>query len=117
MTTKGICHIEITCHNARSLAEFYEKLFGWKLNSMMGDEYIMFQPAEGTGGAFSNQPDADIASTICVYSEVDDIEAYLAKAVELGGQEVKGKSAIPGHGYYGQFKDPEGHLMGLFSGN
>ena len=48
------------------------------------------------------------------YVAVEDCEAALAKAEELGGTRVMGPDPIPGMGLtIGQFTDPEGHLVGL----
>ena len=48
------------------------------------------------------------------YVGVDDAEAALAKAEELGGARVSGPDEVPGAGILiGHLKDPEGHLVGV----
>lgn len=116
MSNNTICHIEITSGNAKAVAEFYEKLFGWKLNTDMGDEYIFFQPESGPGGAVS-KGDFTPGTGVTVYIEVDDIEAYLSKANELGGKTTTAKTEIPHVGWYGKFTDPSGNQLGLFTPN
>ena len=45
---------------------------------------------------------------------MEDCEAALVKAEELGGTRVMGPDEIPGMGLIiGQFTDPEGHLVGV----
>jgi predicted enzyme related to lactoylglutathione lyase len=44
---------------------------------------------------------------------VPDIEAALAKAESLGGTRVRGPETIMGQFELGQFKDPEGHVIGV----
>jgi len=44
---------------------------------------------------------------------VPDIEAALAKAESLGGERVMGPETIMGMVELGQFKDPEGHVIGV----
>ena len=45
---------------------------------------------------------------------MDDCEAALVKAADLGGTRVMGPDEIPGMGLIiGQFTDPEGHLVGV----
>jgi predicted enzyme related to lactoylglutathione lyase len=115
MGPNSVCHIEISCTDSGKAAKFYGGLFGWKIDNAMGDEYIFFQPEIGVGGAFSKNEKHAPGASVIFYVEVDDIEAYLKKAVELGGQESTPKTEIPGHGWYGHFIDPDGNLMGLFT--
>jgi predicted enzyme related to lactoylglutathione lyase len=85
------------------------------MNYDMGDDYVLFQPAEGVGGAFSKAKEHAPASSIMFYVDVDDIEGYLKEAVNLGGKEIRPKSDIPGIGWFGLFADPDGNVIGLFT--
>lgn len=115
MGENSICHIEISCQDSKKAGQFYSALFGWKLDSAMGEEYIFFQPEKGVGGAFSQEKNHTPGEGIIFYVEVDDIDAYLKKAIELGGKEATAKTEIPDHGWYGHFIDPDGNRMGLFT--
>ncbi|MFH1686521.1 MAG: VOC family protein [bacterium] len=115
MNKNQICHLEIACSDAKQSAAFYEALFGWKINYDMGQDYILFDPEQGAGGAFSKEAQVTPSKSVVLYWQVDDIDAMLAKAVKLGGREVTPKTAIPGHGWYGKFEGPDGHIMGLFT--
>ena len=44
---------------------------------------------------------------------VPDVEAALAKAENLGGTRVMGPENIMDMVVLGQFKDPEGHVIGV----
>ncbi len=114
MAKNTICHIEIGSTDIKECSEFYKELFGWNLNHDMGDDYIMFQPEGMPGGGFMKTEKSG-GGSIVFYVEVDDIEGYLAKAAELGGKEVAPKSEIPNVGWFGQFSDPEGNIIGLFT--
>ncbi|HEX6660110.1 MAG TPA: VOC family protein, partial [Ilumatobacter sp.] len=46
--------------------------------------------------------------------EVDDIEQSLKEVEAEGGTTVTPRTAIPGMGAFGYFKDPEGNVMGLW---
>ena len=46
-----------------------------------------------------------------------DIEAALQKAESLGGTRVMGPEKVMDQVELGQFKDPEGHLIGLVRGS
>ena len=47
------------------------------------------------------------------YVAVEDVEAALAKAERLGGTRVMGPEKIMDMIELGQFKDPEGHVIGV----
>ncbi len=115
MALNTICHIEISCRNATGAGQFYNEMFGWKLNSDMGDDYIFFQPEDGVSGAFSKVEDFAPGNSVIFYVEVDDIDAFLKKAVELGGKLTVPKTEITQHGWFGHFTDPDGNTIGLFT--
>jgi predicted enzyme related to lactoylglutathione lyase len=117
MANNTICHLEISCKDCKKASEFYNSLFGWTMNFAMGDEYVLFQPEGAPGGGLSKAESINPGGGVIFYVEVDDIEAYLKKAVELGGQQAVAKTEISGHGWYGHFKDPDGNVIGLFTGN
>jgi len=50
------------------------------------------------------------------YVEVEDIDATLAKVGELGGGVAMAKAEIPEMGWYAQFTDPDGNVIGLWQG-
>lgn len=116
MARNTICHFEIPATDAKKVSDFYRDLFGWKLSLDMGDDYVLFQPEDGPGGAISKVDDFAPAERVMFYVEVDDVEAYLKKAMELGGKPLVSKTEIPDVGWYGHFADPDGNTMGLFTG-
>lgn len=67
------------------------------------------------GGGFMKAEMVPDTSGVVPYVEVDDIEAFLHKAVELGGKELTAKTAIPTIGWYGKFSDPDGNIIDLFT--
>ncbi len=49
-----------------------------------------------------------------MYAQVDDADAYLSKAQELGAKIVVPAMEVPGAGIrIGQFDDPEGNRFGV----
>ena len=50
---------------------------------------------------------------VTFYIEVPDVEAALAKAESLGGTRIMGPNDVMGQIILGQFKDPEGHMVGV----
>ena len=45
---------------------------------------------------------------------VDSIEDSTKKVLDAGGELVTGKGPVPGMGYFAQFKDTEGNVIGIF---
>ncbi|MER8370387.1 hypothetical protein NKH70_31260 [Mesorhizobium sp. M0991] len=120
---RPIIHFEIIGRNPANLRRFYSLLFGWEfevggavspLVSDAGDYGFLAPPsgaqpvAGGVGGGRNFDP-----HTI-IYVSVTDIETYLAKVEQLGGSRVLGPERSPGTPLtIGQFRDPEGNLVGL----
>jgi predicted enzyme related to lactoylglutathione lyase len=54
---------------------------------------------------------------VTFYVELDDPQAYLAKAEKLGGKTVVPPTEVPEFGLtFAFFADPEGHVVGLSKG-
>jgi len=109
-----LCHWEIPSENPSELRKFYEQMFGWQFMSdpNAGDDYLMFNEGDkGVGGGITK---VTPENRVMNYLWVEDIEAYEKKIVEHGGEIVKSKTAIPSYGFYCEFKDPHGNLLGLF---
>jgi hypothetical protein len=69
----------------------------------------------GIGGGVGGGPEG-YPGHVTFYVEVPDVEASLAKAEELGGTRMMGPDEpMPGL-TVGLFQDPEGHIVGVVSG-
>ena len=68
-----------------------------------------------SGGGVAGGPDG-YEGHVTFYVAVDDIEASLQKAESLGGTRVMGPEKIMDMVELGQFKDPEGHVIGVVKG-
>lgn len=119
-----VVHFEVIGQDYTTLATFYESLFGWKPDADNPVGYgIVTRDGNvnadgiGIGGGLMALP-AEMAAEsnghVTFYAEVDDVEATLQKAEQLGGKRLHGPDTVPGGGpTLGQFADPEGHLIGL----
>ena len=111
---------ELATSDASGSSEFYTKLFGWEPVPMPGmEEYkIMKAGDEMVAGVMDKSEHCDGPALWVSYVTVADVKASLAKAVELGGEEIKGVTAVPGKGSFAIVKDPQGAIVGLweFSG-
>jgi len=102
--------------------DFYGKLFSWEFNLSQGSksQYWNIFTAEGSiGGGFmkKDKPEHE-GQAVLIYVEVEDIEATLNKATELGGKTHTPKTLINEKaGYFALFYDNDNNLIGLWSKN
>ena len=113
-----VVHFEILGRDHERLQEYYGQLFGWKITNASPDFPYGIVSAEeqgsGIGGAVGGvMPGGDAQLT--VYVEVEDIQASLDRASQLGGETVVPVTTIPGMVTFAQFRDPEGNIVGLAS--
>lgn len=73
---------------------------------------MMGEDGNGVNGGIMPSPDAQPRTFNTV--EVDNVDDYLAKISEHGGEMVVPKAAIPEMGYVAYCKDPEGLIFGVF---
>ena len=116
MTKRNIVHIEIPAADSVKAGEFYQQLFGWKIETDTTMNYTMWAPAEGVGGGFSPLGEAVKPGDVLLHVDSDDIEADLKRIKELGGTILSEKTEIPGIGWFALFKDPTGNRLSLFTG-
>ncbi|MEO1009529.1 MAG: VOC family protein [Planctomycetota bacterium] len=116
-----VVHFEIGCKDLAKTRQFYGDLLGWQYGmaddtmAMVGNLGPKASPAtEGVGGhltALGHEPH----QYVTVYAEVEDIEATLEHAEELGGSTVVPKQEVPGMGSFAWLADPEGNVVGLWT--
>jgi predicted enzyme related to lactoylglutathione lyase len=115
MAKHGICHVEWRSTDFERTKRFYGGLFDWKFEDWGDGSYMLFMPPDSSvGGGFEKAATvADSASPV-VYVQVDEIEPYLSRAVELDGSVAVSRSEIPTVGWFAVLKDPDGNRIGLF---
>jgi uncharacterized protein len=114
-----VVHFEIIGKDGEKLQSYYAELFGWEVDADNPMKYGNVQRAGNTnadgvgiGGGIGGGPDG-YAGHVTFYVEVDDPEAALARAAELGGTRVFGPDEVMPGLVIGQFTDPEGHVIGV----
>ena len=108
-----VVHFEIGCPDTAQAAQFYSSLFGWSASPMGPAMMINTGASEGTQGHFTTLGHEPHHYTI-FYVNVDDIDAYLAKAGSLGGKTVVPRVDIPNYGSFAWLSDPDGNTVGLW---
>jgi uncharacterized protein len=108
-----VVHWEIvSASKGKQLQEFYANLFGWKVDTNNPMDYGLVDTETGRGANGGIGP-TEGPSRVTVYAEVDDLQAYLDKAVSLGGQVLMPVTEIPGAATIALFADPDGNITGL----
>jgi predicted enzyme related to lactoylglutathione lyase len=115
-------HFEIHAADRQAAIAFYTALFGWSFTPV-GDNYHLIKTGEGgpgiDGGLLPRHgpnPDPAEQTPVIAYvctCEVDDVDAYVAKALSLGGIVAMPKMAIPGVGWLAYVKDTQSNIVGL----
>ena len=99
------------------ITEFYSRLFGWTVDANNPINYGMTSTKdgdEGIDGGIYQQQDSNDPPGIKIYAQVEDADAFLTKAQELGGQILVPAMEVPGAGIkIGQFLDLEGNRFGV----
>ena len=117
-------HFEIQASNPQALIDYYTGLFGWSFNKWEGGEYWLIHtgPEEKpgiNGGLLPRRgpvPEPMAAVNAFVITvDVEDIDAALAKAATngSGGAIVVPKMPVPGIGWLGYARDPDGNIFGM----
>jgi predicted enzyme related to lactoylglutathione lyase len=114
-----IAWFDITTKDPKRAGEFYSQLFGWSLADSGQPGYSLVDTGAGEGaiggGIGATQGPDDPGGTM-IYMKVDDLQAYLDRATELGGSVVVPPTPLPGDfGAFAVFADPEGHAVGLWA--
>ncbi|WP_144712887.1 VOC family protein [Curtobacterium pusillum] len=119
----AVVHVELIGPEPERLRAFYTALFGW--DSPAGapvaaaisspDAYSFIDPVDGAGpvaGGIGGGP--GFAAHAVFYVGVDDVDAALRRAEELGGTVVLPPQRNEGGGVVvAHFRDPAGNLVGL----
>jgi uncharacterized protein len=115
----GIVWFEIPADDTARAKNFYNKLFGWKINPIPHmPEYLHMD----TGGADA-APDGAIMKrmhpnhTITSYVSVPSVAKYVAKIEKLGGSVCKPKTVVPGMGYFAVVNDTENNTFAIWEMN
>lgn len=107
---------QIVTRNAEKVADFYSRLFDWKINSNNALGYRAFETGNGRGIPGGVWPRGEEGHDLVqLFVEVDDIDGYLAKAESLGGRTLIPKQRLPDGDAMALLIDPAGLSVGLYT--
>src|SRR5215213_9467184 len=119
---QAVVHFEIAGKDPEKLQSYFSELFGWEIDADNEFKYGIVQregntnsDGIGIGGGVAGGPEG-YEGHVTFYVAVPDVEASLAKAESLGGTPIFGPEEIMEGLVLGQFRDPEGHVIGVLRG-
>lgn len=111
-----IVHFEMNVKDPNKSINFYEKVFGWKIEKwegpidywlvMTGDEN---KPGIDGGMAYEEEGFPNVVNTI----DVKNIDDVIKSIKENGGEIIREKHPVPGVGWLAYFKDTGGIISGI----
>lgn len=113
MKNHPVVHFEIGCHNREETREFFAQLFGWEISAPHAGTVIDAGSGGGIGGHIVDLA-PEWGTYVTIYVEVEDLEAYLQKAGDLGGKTLVPPVQIPGQGSFAWLAAPEGNIIGIW---
>jgi len=117
---RPVVHFELMSKAPEKVAEFYEKIFDWKIQHHPEINYrIVETGAVGemrgiNGGIVKPEREGPWPGNMLFYILVDHLAAYRKKVVAAGGKICVEEQEVPGMGAFSLFTDPEGRMMGLW---
>ena len=110
-----VVHFEICSSDLAKAREFYGKLFDWELKHDEAMNYTLVEVGEGgIGGGIMQAEEGKFPPYVAFYVQVDDLEASVKKAEELGGKVIVPPTPIPNIGNFAMFSDLDGNVIGLW---
>jgi uncharacterized protein len=108
-----ICYVEIPANDVQRSAEFYEKVFGWKIRKR-GNGAIAFDDGVGevSGTWVTGRPPATTPGLL-IYIMVDSVAATIDTIIAHGGELVQPIGADAPE-ITARFRDPTGNVIGLY---
>lgn len=113
---------ELLTSDAAAATDFYRAVMGWKAQSSgtPGMDYTILSVGDrGMGGLMKLPQDAcdqGARPNWVGYIAVNDVDAYVTRVVEAGGQMHRAAADIPGVGRFALVADPQGAVFVLFKG-
>lgn len=113
----AVTHFEIYAEEPPKLAEFYRRLFGWKIEQAPGIDYWRIQTGatnpESAGGGMLYRPIPGPRSWVH-YVHVVAIDETVVEVQRLGGSVLRPKSAVARTAWYAVVADPEGNIFAVW---
>jgi uncharacterized protein len=102
----------------RGAIAFYSDVVGWKTEPFQGTDYTMLVSPQGPLGGVMKPPEEaakeGARASWLAHVEVDDVDATVARARQLGARIYKEPTDIPTVGKFAVIADPQGAAISIF---
>lgn len=112
MVHNTICHVEIQVLDLDRAQAFYEGLFGWRFSSFIPNMTVFGNGNEHIGGLMKVD-EVKAGESPSLWFRVQNLQATLDKALELGGTLDSEPSEVPSVGWSATIRDLDGNMVGL----
>lgn len=112
------CWSELFTTDYEAAFAFYNAIFGWEKlldhdMGPMGIYRIYGRNGKMLGGMFNKPKDMPMPPAFLHYVQVDDLDAALARAKNMGGTVINGPMVVPGGARIVQMLDPQGAAFAM----
>jgi predicted enzyme related to lactoylglutathione lyase len=125
MKKNFVAHFEIYADDPDKLGQFYTSLFDWTIERVPGMDYRWIKTVEtdakgmpsqagGINGGMLKRPAGYEGREWVNYVNVESLEASIERAKKLGATVMKGKSPVPGMGWFAMLTDPQGNPFAIW---
>ena len=125
MKKNAVVHFEIYADDPDKLVQFYTRLFDWTVERMPGMDYRLIKTVEtdakgmpsqagGINGGILKRPAGYEGQAWINYVNVESLEVAIDRAQRFGATVMKGKSPVPGMGWFAMLTDPQGNPFAIW---
>ena len=125
MKKNSVAHFEIYADDPEKLQQFYTSLFDWSFEAVPGMDYRFVKTVEtdgrgmaaqpgGINGGMMKRPTGFNERAWVNYVNVESLEASVRRAESLGARVMKGKTAVPGMGWFAMLTDPQENVFAMW---
>ena len=107
-----VIHAEIRSADPDATRAFFAELFGWTYSDGAFPGYSFVDTGVGEALPTAIGPLQGGADAVLFFVGVEDVDATLQKAEQLGGKIIQPTQSVPGVSF-GVFADAQGHVVGV----
>lgn len=124
MKKNPVVHFEIYGDEPDTLTQFYTSLFEWSADPVPGMDYRLIKTVEtdakgmpsqtgGINGGLMKRPTPELRGWVN-YVAVESVDEASERAQKLGATLMRGKSPVPGMGWFAMLLDPQGNPFAVW---
>ena len=125
MQKNTVSHFELYATDPDKLADFYSRMFDWKVEAMPDMDYRVIRTGDtdpsgrlqqpgAINGGIARRPEGFTINGAVNYAMVDSIEDAVTRASSLGATLTRGKTPVPGMGWFAMLIDPQGNPFAMW---